>query len=476
MTDSMQKTGTAFNDSVHRDENGRFDRFFTAADSGAHPQLPGDRIVAQFVGEGWATAHTARVYAEHAISDAVRDGYDPELAADYIIGLPKEIRDQPFGVAKPADLHAAGVTADEFFDLAFRDEEKYLRHTRALLALGVTSKTIDQWTADGFPASPEAFTALGHLDEADALEWAAAATGNTALSEQLQNWPAVGQIVNANITLGEAVKFAEAGINPTILISTPTMTMEQVNEFSAVSLLDPDLAAYYVSQNMYNEARGTGGNVTAQQAGEFGSTFHPIVAARFLDAGIDPVVARSFYEADDTIFVDDVARLISGGITTGEQMREWQDALGIRGRRSVFHDSDYRVDEIFRVRALGLTPAEALDYRTAGFDSNDWKHLHDAGVTDAGAWARAARPERPNGSVTGPSFKDAQHITSWVRAGGTIERFTAARRAGIPAHELLTHLYTDDLWAAGATHRAESESYAKLGWAWPWNETTYQGE
>lgn len=468
-------TGEAFNATVKRDQ-GRFEKFFTsAAEGGAYAQLPGDRIVRALVAEGVAP-YAAHDRAVRELKDADAKGVPAELTADFIEQVARYGNHHNFGVATPATLFETDTSIEDAIDLMTARDRKYVNDSDELLRAGVNYDRILELERAGFPVGNiPLLKAVGGADTDVAMGW----VNQINNTPKFQSWAdpyAIRRMNEHGMTAEGAAEFMKAGINAFLAADFPRISLEEIKEFAFESGLPNHESMATLIWN--DEHRGDfKKQIKPGVAKAWKGKFHPSEIVKLRDAGIDPAVAQDIRATDNRVDLDTIIALHNTGLEPGE-FAAWKEAFK-NDEVSVRTAGDHRIDIIASQKKTGVTVEQAIDYAYSGFrDEDHWKLFADAGIENASRWGQAAiadrRSDRVSGDPRAPHTAIAESVSGWAKAGGSVEKFAAARRAGIPLTQIVNYADTPatDLWAAGAEWRANvfekdgQRGGSQRGWDW----------
>ena len=459
-----------------------------------------DRIVAVYQTRGYYADQAARQLATRYLGEAAAAGIDGDFLADYI-ELVDGQRSDAWTSPSAAALHAAGQSPADLRAVLEHTDGKFASHAAALLAAGVTADRIDELTAAGVPPRADALIAFSTTEMADVRAWVDAVRDSEDLRKWVAAWPIIAELHTAGITPAVAAEYTDSGLDAHYLaLSGGQITAAESRDFTAKAGLDPLHVSRYLLHNA-DHVTLPERQVSAADAKKFGPNFEPDDAATLIVNGVAPRAARSLRGASRYLPVAHITELADAGVVTGAEYKAFRDLTGGvagssvgSGRSSNLNSFNASVkSEIKRIVAAkksGATPTAAATYvKNRLHNPEQWKVLHDAGVVDLVAFlAPSAGTSRAN-SFAFERADDrekvaADAIAAFATAGGTGERLAVIQRAGIPVTHAHEHVHTEDLWPAGAVHRAallEADTARSKRWGsgeaepWEWDESTYRG-
>lgn len=419
-----------------------------------------------------AESEVARTVSEHldaarAVSPEVTEAYVTELLA-HQAALLDDNHDGPTGGWSAQDraerigrAHAAGMPADWPQTMAERGE----RWTTGCVDAwcdGLTADKLARLDSAGLAKHPTWARAYVGCDTDAVNEWHDAARTDAALSTYLATHlghPGIAQYVADGVSLEDVRRAHELGLTPAaarngILLEDGTQrtgpdALGEIARYMADSGLDQESAL----DKMY-------ASIPAKLGKEYGSRFTGHEMRDLHAAGVPGKVARSLRATSHDLPAATVRRAHGHGIISGKDWKAWQSvvglkstkvSLGIGGTTGMYHE-----ESIWRLREAGVTLADAQRLRSEGVPLPAIAPLVHAGVRDFAPWRAAAVPRTQGTANEAQRSMALRDLAAFANAGGTVEQFSRAQKAGIPMADLVAHVSSspEQLWAAGAAHRA----------------------
>lgn len=460
---------------------------------------PLEELVQIYIGRGYYSDSLSRDLAERYLADSREAGFDDQFLIDYERAM--DLAGDRAYAPSMIELRDSGYTPADLAALFTHDDRKWVNNAHTFLTEGLTVEKIESLRAAGVPKRVDALRAFAQHDDDVASSWITTMKADYDLQRFVANYENIGALVKAGVSPEAASEFHDSGITPlTLAKHYGQISAAEARSYATTSGLKPELVGEYISHNIEHQ-RDPSRLVSDTTAKAYGPKFRPADVAQLASHGTDPKAARSLRGKNSSLTVEEVERLIKGGVTTASTYGSWRALTNpdfrsqVGSGRSVDTNpfSTKVPDQVKRIIAAqksGATPAEAETYYAAGFKSpTEWKTLQKAGITDATEWTRAlngtARANRAvfHGAADHHAVA-AEGLAAWAKAGGTPEGLATAQRAGIPITEAHKHINDPDLWESGTAYRAavlEAEARARASWGdgsgkpWEWDASTYRG-
>ncbi|WP_251151283.1 hypothetical protein [Cellulosimicrobium sp. Marseille-Q4280] len=363
------------------------------------------------------------------------------------------------------DAYASGMPAHWPDQMADRGE-KWREGCVPRWNAGVTAEELARLQFFGMDGEPGIAAAYAGRDLLKVRDWIRAASDDKGFGQYLGRYlshAGVGQYVGEGVPLQDVRLCYDLSEDPNNAVepglarrglTRPDGTVEKGPD-AIRELVDYAKAAGRSTDEAYEGIRL---GISAKDVKAYGPKIEPAEIPAFADAGVPAKVARSLRARNRQLSPELAARLHDAGIVSGATYKEWERLATVRegglGRPTTTR-TDW--DTVLPIAKAGVPHEVAQEMRGHGVPLESVAEMHGAGVTDIAAWSGTLH-KRTQATMRMERRTQAAMtaISTFAKAGGTVEQLRRAQRAGIPlvaAHEHVSST-PQELWAAGAENRA----------------------